>query len=409
MTLNALHSHSGCLLSSDISCDSGATTSQDDTDDNSVPPQYAVLTFLTVSFVGVDFCMSLNVQFQRGLATDMCSSEQIGPRDNSLRNLDDDTITSASSASADETRSLPTDKMNTASEDDFQALEYTPLVDGSQNAKTDSMSGHSILAFSSAGGNAIGFLLAAINWSKLSTALGIANGDVLFLVILALFLFITGMCLLVWKVQKTRRAENARQYKQEINQGLSEEENVQRTISTTTTSHWKLPCKFYILCAQQIIAWIPIWGLWQYGSAYFGTVVEGGSPRASSGSDLGEKYASGLHLGALTSGLVAAVATISSLVLPSLLNSWGLKRCYLISQLVSAAALLIAHLSNESTACAVIFMSFLGISWAANNSVSFCGVVFEGSRLWLNGLISADPIYGTGKTIRDSRSTEWEI
>ena len=310
--------------------------------------------------------MSCNEEFQRGIATDMCSSEQVTPSESSSQDLEEDEDTAADTPPKSEGQI-----------DDTRPLVSTPLVnnDTQSQSDTDAMSGHSVLAFSSAAGNAIGFLLSAIDWSSISKATGIVNGDVLFLVILALLLFVPGMYMLVWKVQKTRRAENIVYERQ--TEALSSEQQMttKETLSTqqhssTATSERKLPCKFYILCGQQIVAWIPIWSLWQYASAYFGTVVKGGSPRASTGSDLGNKYAAGLHLGALSAGLVAVVAIVSSVALPRILKSWGLKRTYIISQLAGAIALLIAHLTHEMTASTVIFISFLGISWAANNSVS---------------------------------------
>eukprot|EP01138_Halocafeteria_seosinensis_P002918 gb/GECG01002981.1/.p1 GENE.gb/GECG01002981.1/~~gb/GECG01002981.1/.p1 ORF type:complete len:560 (+),score=41.12 gb/GECG01002981.1/:1-1680(+) len=353
----------GCLFSDERSC------SHEDENSSSGGPQYVVLGFLTLAFVGLDFCNSANEEFQRGLVTDLSSDhkevytedtrllEQEGPpRYGDPDDLGFPTSTTASASASDpDTETL---------------VESEPQEEEKAHDRT---SGHTVLAFASSFGNAVGYLLGAIDWSGFSSHLGVANGDSLFLVGLALLLFVPGIWLFVWKTQRIRRSKSSGGAAE--SEETSSKDTGQRTTAENTSSPFaawpRLGRRFYGLCVQQLIGWMPIWALWQYGAAYFGTVVEQGSPKTPSDSELHQKYITGLHLGSLTLGLVATVGIVTSLVLSKALKEWGMKLCYIGSQLLSAVGLLIAHLTTSTPAATVVFVPLLGISHAVNNSCPY--------------------------------------
>lgn len=130
---------------------------------------------------------------------------------------------------------------------------------------------------------------------------------------------------------------------------------------------------FKLLCLQQLFAWMNLWPVWLFATAYFGSSVYGGNPHAPKGSPAREAYDDGVRAGSLSCASMGFVNAVAAGLLARLVSRIGSVKAYVICQCVGAASVLLLMFVKQPVASHVL-VALCGFTWAANNSIPFSAV-----------------------------------
>lgn len=158
-----------------------------------------------------------------------------------------------------------------------------------------------------------------------------------------------------------------------------------RDTITETQGSWaykllaEAPRPFWRVFVVQLFTWFGFFSLFVFVNAWVGTNVYLGEGTAPHGSEPRNLFEAGVRLGGVGNALTALVTVVFSMIIPKLLQRFGILRTYAFSQAVEAMCLLSAHhirgtpgQSAPSTMlklATVLDIGAFGIVWATTMGV----------------------------------------
>ena len=133
----------------------------------------------------------------------------------------------------------------------------------------------------------------------------------------------------------------------------------------------RFPKPFRFLCLQQLLAWLGLWPIWLFATAYFGGSVYSGSPTDPIGSEGREAYDAGVRSGSLACAALGLSSSVVGVMLLPTLSRWlGMRATYVLMQAAGGASILGLYVVR-CPVWSTVLVATTGLSWAANNCVPY--------------------------------------
>jgi len=149
-----------------------------------------------------------------------------------------------------------------------------------------------------------------------------------------------------------------------------DEEEDEEAVESAAAGLSSFPTSFWIICLQQLMAWLGIYPVWLFLTAYFAADIYGGDGSAAKGTDEYVKYQDGVSFGSTALAAFSLMSFVVLFVVPWLMNKLGSTFIYAFFQILGSFAMVALYFVKEkwvALACVVAIAPL----WSVNGALPF--------------------------------------